>query len=98
MNRNPVYTQARPGSSGKPNIGVLRPDRESSKRLSLKRLMRGIGVAGIAVATLMLAWFIAGLAGLMPSMVDVFGVPGLRFPAGIAISGLLAASIGFNRF
>ena len=69
-----------------------------SWRSKPSRLMRFVGVFGVAIASLMLVWFLLGLTGLIPSMIEIFGIPGLRFPAGIAISGLLAASIGFNKF
>jgi hypothetical protein len=72
---------------------------ESSRRsLKPSKVLRFVGITGVTVASSMMIWFLAGLTELVPSMIDVFGIPGLRFPAGIAISGLLAASIGFNEF
>ena len=75
-------------------VGAYRP----SEKTSPSKLMRFVGIAGVSVASLMMVWFLFGLTGIIPSMIEIFGVPGLRFPAGIAISGLLAASIGFNDF
>jgi hypothetical protein len=43
-------------------------------------------------------WVPAAWIGLVPSMVDVFGVVGLRVPASITIGGLLLAAIGFHDF
>ena len=40
-------------------------------------------------------WFLLGLVGVVPSLVSVFGIPGLRIPASFAIAGLLIAAIGF---
>ena len=71
---------------------------KTSTRSKPTKLMQFVGVTGLAIAALMLTWFLLGLTGLIPSMIEIFGIPGLRFPAGIAISGLLAASIGFNKF
>jgi hypothetical protein len=43
-------------------------------------------------------WVPVAWVGLVPSMVDVFGVVGLRTPASITIGGLLLAAIGFHKF
>ena len=43
-------------------------------------------------------WVPVAWVGLVPSMVDVFGVIGLRAPASITIGGLLLAAIGFHDF
>ena len=39
-----------------------------------------------------------GWLGLVPSLIEVFGMQGLRIPAGVAVGGLLLAAIGFNDF
>lgn len=44
------------------------------------------------------AWLLLGLIPGIPSIIDVFGVTGLKIPAGIAIGGLLLAAIGFEDF
>ncbi|MGB5450815.1 MAG: hypothetical protein WBN02_17830 [Sedimenticolaceae bacterium] len=41
-------------------------------------------------------WFVLGWVDIVPSMVDAFGVEGLRTPASITIGGLLLAAIGFH--
>lgn len=56
---------------------------------------RLIGFLGIALALPWGIWFVVGLLGWEPSLIDVFGVPGLRIPASCAIAGLLIAAIGF---
>lgn len=40
-------------------------------------------------------WLPLGFLYAVPSMIDVFGVPGLRIPAAITVAGLLIAAIGF---
>lgn len=83
------------GKKGTNVIGIV----ESSRRYSKSsRILRFVGITGVTISSIMMIWFLAGLIGVIPSMIEIFGVPGLRFPAGIAISGLLAASIGFNEF
>ena len=46
----------------------------------------------------MLMWLITSMLGLTVSMIDVFGMEGVRIPAGIAIGGLILAAVGFNKF
>lgn len=60
------------------------------------RLLRAAGVLGVAIAAPFFIWVPLGLLGLTPSMIDVFGLVGLRFPAAITISGLLIAAVGFH--
>lgn len=50
---------------------------------------------GLLIVAPLALWLPLGWLGLVPSMVEVFGVPGLRAPASIAILGLLIAAIGF---
>jgi len=57
-----------------------------------------IGVAGLLGAGCMLLWLITSAFGLTISMIDVFGIEGIRTPAGIAIGGLIMAAVGFNKF
>ena len=57
-----------------------------------------MGSVGLIVAIFMLVWLITSFLGLTVSIVDVFGMEGLRIPAGIAIGGLLLAAVGFNKF
>lgn len=40
-------------------------------------------------------WLPIGWLGWLPSMVEVFGVEGLRIPASVAVTGLLIAAVGF---
>lgn len=56
---------------------------------------RVFGYFGAALALPWAIWLVADLFGWVPSLVDVFGVPGLRIPASFAIAGLLIAAVGF---
>lgn len=59
-------------------------------------LLRLAGWLGLLVAAPFFLWIPLGFTGLVPPMIDVFGVVGLRIPAGAAIAGLLLAAIGFH--
>lgn len=63
--------------------------------LITRRILR---VLGIAMALPFLIWLAVGLLPGIPSIVDVFGVTGLKTPAAIVIAGLLLAAIGFEDF
>jgi hypothetical protein len=56
---------------------------------------RILGVVGIFIALPFFLWVPIGLLKGVPSMIDVFGIVGLRTPAAITIAGLLLAAIGF---
>lgn len=60
-------------------------------------LLRIAGWAGVVIATPFFIWAPLGLTGLVPSMIDVFGVVGLRIPAAVTIAALLLAAVGFHR-
>ena len=60
-------------------------------------LLRVAGWLGVVIATPFFLWVPLGLIGLVPSMIDVFGIVGLRIPAGVTIAGLLLAAIGFHQ-
>jgi hypothetical protein len=61
------------------------------------QLLSVTGFFGVAIALPFFLWVPLGFLGLTPSMIDVFGVVGLRFPAAVTIAGLLLAAIGFHR-
>lgn len=64
-------------------------------RSTAMRWRRVLGVMGALAAAPFFLWFALGSLDAVPSMVDVFGLPGLRIPASITIGGLLLAAIGF---
>ncbi len=57
-----------------------------------------LGWIGVALAAPFFIWALLAVAMPIPSMVDVFGIVGLRIPASITVGGLLLAAIGFHRF
>jgi hypothetical protein len=62
-----------------------------------RRLLRAVGGVGVAMTIPVFSWLLLGMLDSVPSMVDVFGVAGLRMPASIAVCGLLMAAIGFHK-
>lgn len=55
------------------------------------------GWFGVAIAAPFFLWLPLGLLGIVPSMIDVFGVVGMRIPASVTIAGLLSAAVGFHQ-
>jgi hypothetical protein len=43
-------------------------------------------------------WVPLGLIPSIPSIIDVFGIDGLKLPTGIVIAGLMLAAIGYEDF
>lgn len=41
-------------------------------------------------------WLVAGFIPGIPTLIDVFGMTGLRAPAAVTIAGLLLAAFGFH--
>ncbi|MBT8131406.1 MAG: hypothetical protein KJO35_03995 [Gammaproteobacteria bacterium] len=61
-------------------------------------IRRAAGYVGVVLAAPFFIWLVVGLLPFVPSMVDVFGIPGLRWPASVTVLGLLIAAIGFWEF
>lgn len=61
----------------------------------VKRVLR---VLGVGLALPIFIWLPLGLIPSIPSIIDVFGVAGLKVPSGIVIGGLLLAAIGFEDY
>jgi hypothetical protein len=74
--------------------GIIQVSLVNASCLSPWRL--SLGVLGIVVATAFFMWLLVGWVGWMPTMVDVFGVEGLRTPAAITVAALLTAAIAFR--
>lgn len=66
-----------------------------SSRKNILRIRRVIGGIGILIALPFFVWLPLGMLDSVPSMVDVFGISGLRIPASITVAGLLIAAIAF---
>ncbi|WP_237059904.1 hypothetical protein [Microbulbifer sediminum] len=60
-----------------------------------RKACRALGWLGLCLVLPFVVWAVLGWAGVTPSLADVFGVPGLRIPATVVISGLLMAAVGF---
>lgn len=67
----------------------------SGGRTRSVRVRRVIGVMGVAAALPLFVWLPLGWLQVVPSVVDVFGVVGIRYPASMTIGGLLVAAICF---
>ena len=61
----------------------------------LNRVRLSLGLLGVVVASVFFIWLLAGWLGWMPSMVDMFGVEGMRTPAAISVAALLLAAASF---
>jgi hypothetical protein len=61
----------------------------------LNRVRLSLGLLGVVVASVFFIWLLAGWLGWMPSMVDMFGVEGMRTPAAISVAALLLAAVSF---
>ena len=62
------------------------------------RWLRALGWFGVVLAAPFFLWFPLGALTPLPSMIDVFGVVGMRIPASLTVAGLLLAAVGFHRF
>lgn len=54
-----------------------------------------LGVLGTVTAAFFFGWLLIGWIGWTPTLVEVFGVAGMRTPASITVAGLLLAAISF---
>lgn len=57
-----------------------------------------LGTLGLLATGLMFVWLVLGWTGVTYSILDVFGMSGIRYPTGVAIGGLLLAAVSFNKF
>ncbi len=57
-----------------------------------------LGMLGVAVAAAFFIWLLIGWFGWVPTMVDVFGIVGMRTPASITVGGLLLAAFAFRDY
>ena len=55
-------------------------------------------ILGILMAAPFFVWLLVGFIPGIPSIIDVFGMPGLRLPTGVVIAGLMLAAFGFEDF
>jgi hypothetical protein len=62
---------------------------------AIKKVLR---VLGILMAVPFFIWVPLGLIPSIPSVIDIFGMDGLKVPTGIVIGGLMLAAIGYEDF
>lgn len=82
------------GRAARPETEVLRSTgwARFGRRVRVRHV---VGVMGIGVALPFFVWLPLGWLDSVPSMVDVFGMMGLRYPASMTIGGLLVGAICF---
>lgn len=78
-----------------PGIQPTAMKTEYKLRSKPRRILR---VLGLVMALPFLIWALLSWLPGIPSIIEVFGVTGLKIPAGIVIAGLLLAAIGFEDF
>ena len=69
---------------------------QSPSDIGLRR-WQTLGWVGVFLAAPFFLWLPLAWLGFTPSMIDVFGIVGLRIPAGVTIAGLLLAAVGFHK-
>jgi len=62
---------------------------------AIKKVLR---ILGILMAVPFFIWVPLGFVPSIPSIIDVFGMDGLKLPTGIVIGGLMLAAIGYEDF
>lgn len=66
------------------------------RRLDTVKLIARI--AGLSLIIPFFLWLLLGLVPGIPSIVDVFGMAGLRTPTAFVIAGLMLAAFGYEDF
>jgi polyferredoxin len=69
-----------------------------SERKILEAAKKAARVLGVILALPFFIWLPLSFLPAIPSMIDVFGMQGLRIPTGIVIAGLMLAAFGFEDF
>lgn len=64
----------------------------------LTKVKMAARVIGIGISLPFFVWGIIGFLPAIPSIIDVFGFDGLRYPTGVVIAGLTLAAFGFEDF
>lgn len=64
----------------------------------MKRARKVIGILGLLMTLPFLIWLPLGWLGVVPSMIEFYGMEGLRIPSSFVIGGLLIAAVGFYEF
>ena len=64
----------------------------------LEKIKKICRVLGICLALPFFVWLLLGFFPGVPSIIDVFGMDGLRYPTGVVIGGLMLAAFGYEEF
>ncbi|MDJ0958040.1 MAG: hypothetical protein QNI91_14330 [Arenicellales bacterium] len=72
------------------------PQMKGAYVLAWSRYRHYLGWFGLGLALPFFIWVLLSWLGATPSMVEVFGIAGIRIPASITIAGLLFAAVGFH--
>ena len=64
----------------------------------VETIKKALRIVGIALAVPFFVWVPLGFIPSIPSIIDVFGIDGLKLPTGIVIGGLVLAAIGYEDF
>ena len=94
---NPATDTERKMQNGSTDTGELTADLQIERVYVTARskYRRFLGWFGLGLALPFFIWVLLWYSGVAPSMIEVFGVPGIRIPASVTISGLLFAAVGF---
>jgi hypothetical protein len=71
---------------------------KNNRRALLEGIKKIARVVGVCMAAPVFLWLIVGFIPVVPSVIDVFGMGGLRIPSGVVIGGLMLAAFGFEDF
>ena len=64
----------------------------------LEAVKKALRYLGLSMAIPFFVWVPLGFLSSVPSIIDVFGIDGLKLPTGIVIGGLMLAAIGYEDF
>lgn len=64
----------------------------------LKKIKKIARILGIVMALPFFLWLPLGLLPGVPTIIEVFGMDGLRYPTGMVIGGLVLAAFGFEDY
>lgn len=62
---------------------------------TVRRWQRAARIVGPLIAALFTLWFLLGLLGFVPSIIQVFGQTEVKIPAAIVVASLLLGALGY---
>jgi hypothetical protein len=75
------------------NTGFAMPKFEEWN--TVRKWQRAARVVGPLIAASFTLWFLLGLLGFVPSIIQVFGQTEVKIPAAIVVAGLLIGALGY---